>query len=303
MGLFSSIFGGSKSNQGSTQQSTQTGFGLNQSFSDSLSTSASRGVSSSQGTSTQSIAFEELFRQLYGGAVGATERAVQMVPALEGQAARLFNSGAEFLESLGGGVGQDYLSSRITGANPLVDEQIAALGDDIGTFLREDINPALADTAIRAGQLGGSRQGVAQGRAATAAVQEFQRGALGIRTADMAARDQAADQLARLQQQGAATGLSALPGLLGIAQGASTAGLTPFSALAAILGGPTVLTQSQQTAESEQSAESIAQAIAQSLGLSYDYGQSTGSSWGSSKGTPGALASIGSFLGGIGSLI
>lgn len=311
-GLFS--FGGSKSRSSSQSQSTQEGFGLSTSFSDSLSqslsqgtsyaqgtsgsqgTSFSSGLSTSQGASTQSIAFEELFRQLFGGATNAAAKAAQLVPALTGQAASLFDAGGQFLQQLQGGTGTDYLANRLTSPSSVVNEQIGLLGEDIGAFLRNEINPTLVSNAIKAGGLGGGRQGVAQGIASQAALQQFQRGAAGIRAQDQAQRDAIAGQLAGLQQQGAATGLGALGGLYDLATAGVGAELAPYQMLAQILGGPTVLTQSQQssygtqtgqsqqssfaqnTAESQQTAVSVARAIAESLGLSYDYGQSTSSS-------------------------
>jgi hypothetical protein len=267
-----SLFSFGKSKQSSQQQSTSSGFSQNVSNSGSFS----QGLSASQGTSTQGLAFQELFEQLYGGSFGAAAKAATQVPTLQGQAAQLFDAGTGFLQQLQGGTAQEYLANRISAANPLADQQIAALGGDIGAFLRDEINPTLTSKAVSAMQLGGGRQGVAQGKASAAALQEFQKGALGIRLADQASRDQAAGQLGALQQQGAATGLSSLGSLLGIGKEAAMADLAPQLALAQILGGSTVLTQSQQTA----SSSDLAQAFANALGYSYDTSQSTGSSKG-----------------------
>lgn len=267
-----SLFSFGKQKQSSQQQSTSSGFSTNVSNSNSFS----QGLSASQGTSTQDIAFADLFQQLYGSSLGAAAKAATQVPTLQGQAAQLFDAGTGFLQQLRGGTAQDYLANRISAANPLVNDQIAALGNDIGAFLRDEVNPTLTSKAVSAMQLGGGRQGVAQGKASQAALQEFQKGALGIRLADQAARDQAAGQLGALQQQGAATGLSSLDALLGIGKEAALADFAPQMALAQILGGPTVLTQSQQTA----SSSDIAQAFANAMGFSYDTSQSSGSSHG-----------------------
>src|SRR5690606_22738907 len=105
------------------------------------------------------------------------------------QANILFGAGTDFLGRLGGGPETDYLASRVAGQSPVLDEQIAALGEDVGRFFREELNPAITTQAVASGTLGGGRQGVAQGLAAEAAGREFQRGATALRAADIAARD------------------------------------------------------------------------------------------------------------------
>lgn len=267
-------------------QSSASSYGENQSFSDSLSRAFSQGTSS--GRSTQDVFLEDLFRSLYGQAGDATQGALDLVPELQGQAADLFNAGGSFLQSLQGNQGMDYMADRLSGSNPLVQENINALGGDIGAFLRDEINPVLTSNAVRAGGLGGSRQGVAQGAAANAALQQFQRGATGIRTADLAQRDQLAGQYGSLTNQAAGTGLGALGSLLGIGQQSAMAGMAPLSALAQIMGGPTVLTQSAN--QSQQTAEDFAQALARAWGFdtsesdSSSYGASNSSSYSSSYG-------------------
>jgi hypothetical protein len=268
-------FGGSKSKSSSSATSQDFGGNVSQSFSDSLS----RAVSGGQSTSSSNIAFEDLFRQMYGGATGAAADAAGAVPLLQGQAASLFSSGNQFLQSLQGGPSQDYLQGRMTGEHPLVDQQISALGDDLSRFFGEQLNPQITSTHVGGGTLGGGRQGVAQGMAMDSLGREFQQGALGIRVADMQARDQAARDLGQMQIGGAQTGLGSLGQMFGIAEGGAFAGMAPHTMLSQILGGPTVMNQSQSTQFSE--SESIAKAISEALGFSY--GSSDSSSKGSSK--------------------
>lgn len=268
-------FGGSTSKTKSTSNSLDYGANVSQSFSDSLS----RAISGGQSTSGQNIAFEDLYAQMYGGATGAAGRAAEQVPLLQGQAASLFSSGNQFLESLQGGSAQDYLQGRMTGDNPLVDQQIGALGDDLSRFFGEKLNPQITSNHVAGGTLGGGRQGVAQGMAMDSVGREFQQGALGLRAADMQQRDAAAGQLGMLQQQGAATGLGSLDDMFGIAQGGATAEMLPHQMLSQILGGPTALTSAQSTQFSE--SEAVARAISEAMGFSF--GESNSKSKGSSK--------------------
>lgn len=268
-------FGGSKSKNSSQSSSLDYGANVSQSFSDSLS----RAVSGGQSTSGSRVAFEDIFRDLYGSATGAAGRAAEMTPLLQGQAASLFSSGSQFLEQLAGGAERDYLRDRVSGDNPLVDEQIGALGEDLGRFFREQINPEIAMKGIAGGTLGGGRQGVAQGMAADSLAREFQRGATEIRAQDMGMRDAAARDLAGIEMQSAGSGLASLGSMLNLSETAATADLAPFAALSQILGGPTVLSESQSTQFSE--SEAIARAISEALGFSF--GESSSSSKGSSK--------------------
>lgn len=252
MSLFS--FGGSKSrttqrSESYSQDSSQAG-------------SVSGGYSTSGSQSQDSVAFEDLFAKLFGGAGDAAFGLD--TSTLTTQANQLFGSGASFLQGLQGTPEQEYLEGRITGENPLLQQNIDALGEDIGKFFSEQINPEITSQAVAGGTLGGGRQGVAQGLAAEAAGKEFQRGALGLRTADMAQRDAAATNLGGLRSQAAGTGLSALPGLAGLAEFAATSPLAPFMALADIMGGPTVLGQSS----SESEAGDFATSFSESFGYS-----------------------------------
>lgn len=258
MGLFG--IGGSK--QDSSSRGESSSLDLSQSG------SVSGGISGSQ--SEQAIAFEDVFARLFGGAEGA---AAGLDPGLlTGAANQLFSGGTQFLESLGGDAGSQYLEGRLAGDNAVLEQQIDLLGSDLGDFFSEEINPALTSQAIGGGQLGGGRQGVAQGLAADALGEQFVRGATELRAGDIAARDAAATQLSQQGGQNAAIGLGALPSLLGVAETGTYAALGPSERLAAILGDPTVLTQANA------SAEDFARAFASSFGTSKSTQESSGSS-------------------------
>lgn len=234
------MFGFNYGQSKTSSQSSSAGYGYSEqgSLSDSLSQARS--------SSGQNIAFEDLFRELYTGATGAAKKVSALAPGLSQQADLLFSGGVDFL---------DQLSPRDDG---VLNEQIDALGGDIGRFLREEVNPALVSRGVATGTLGGGRQGVAQGAAARAATEEFTQGVTGLRVADRAARDAAA-----------ATGLSALPGLFDIASAGAGAELMPYQALGSILGGPTTLTSS------ESESEAIARAISQAFGEDFSTSQSS----------------------------
>lgn len=291
MGLFSGLFGGGGASQQSQSTSSSTGYGFSSSLSDSLSRSISQGTASSLSGSSglsgsqQRIAFEDLFRELYGGATGATQKAAGLVPQLQGQAASLFNAGTGFLDTL-----QNQ-------AGGVADEQVAQLGSDLQRFYQEQIDPSIVGRGVATGTLGGSRGEVARGIASRGLFEEFARGSTNIRAADLARRSQAAQ-----------AGLGALPSLLNVAQGGATAGLTPYSALSQILGGPTALTSSfgEQTSfgqsESQQTSESIAQSIARALSEQFSSSTSQSTSSGVNKpegfGRALILTALPAFLGG-----
>lgn len=222
----------------SKQDSSSSGF----------STSESGQVSggSSVGLSTQDIAFEDLFAQLYGGATGAATKTIAQAPELAQAARSLFTGGTKFLQTMGQDAGSNYLTERISGTNPELEKQIALLKEDTGRLFSEQLNPAITSRAVAGGTLGGGRQGVAQGLATEAAANQFVRGATALRSEDLARRDAAAGQIAANSLTAASTGLGALPTLLDITERGQNAELGVYSSLASILGGPTTLTTSQQ---------------------------------------------------------
>ena len=142
---------------------------------------------------------------------------------LQGISQGLMGQGTQFLNNLQG-IGSPEMQAA----------QIGQLGTQLGDFFSEQINPAIRGNAQQAMQLGGSRQGIAQGLAAGKLGQAFSSGATDI--------------MANAQQQrlqASMGGLSQLPGLMGVAGDPYTAQYNPLMQFAAILGGPTVLNESQ----------------------------------------------------------
>ena len=257
-------FGGSKQRQSSSGQSTS----VDASRSGGISGSSSVGGSES----TQSIAFEDIFARLFGGAEGA---AGGLDPSMLTDASnQLFSGGLDFLDSLGGGADSDFLSARMSGESPVLGEQITGLGEDLGQFFNEQILPGISSEAIAGGGLGGGRQGVAQGMAADSISRDFARGVTDLRSADVAARDAAASTLGNQRIAGAQAGIAGLGSLAGIADFGFGAELAPFDRLAAILGGPTVTGESS----SFTSAEDFARNFSESFGSSQATNQSKGKS-------------------------
>lgn len=267
--------GGSSSRSSSSSSSLDYGANASTSFSDSLGTS----VSTARGGSSQRVANQSILDLLNASGVDAFGRASSLAPLLQGQAGQLFSGGMGFLDELqGGNAGSDYLSSRVSGQSPVLDQQIDALGGDLGRFFREELNPAITGDAVAAGQLGGGRQGVAQGRATDAVAREFQTGATNLRAQDMIARDNAAATYGAQRIGASQTGLAGLESLFGVAQGGAMADLSPVQMLASIIGGPTVLTDSYNT--SDASSIDIARAMSEAFGFNYGTSESSSSSRG-----------------------
>ncbi len=210
------------------------------SYGSDLSSSTSGGVSSAG--SQDSVAFEDIFARMFGGAEGA---AGGLDPSmLTGAANEMFSSGTGFMDSLSGGAASDYMENRLSGDNEVLQQQIDLLGEDLGNFFSEQINPEITAQAIGGGQLGGGRQGVAQGMAAGEVGDQFRRGATALRAGDINARDAVAGTLGQQGIQSAATGFQGMGSILGAADMGFSAGMAPYERLAAILGGPTTLNQS-----------------------------------------------------------
>lgn len=278
MGLFN--IGGSKSKTVETSESDA--YGYQGSSSDSLSQALSRSVSGGQSSSTSNIAFQDLFAQLYGNASGAAANMARAAPGFADDARALFTGGSQFLEGLaGGGPERAYLESRVSGGNPLLDDQIGALGEDVNEFLTESVLPGVTSQGVHAGSLGGSRNQLARSNAGRDALRTFTRGATELRSSDMASRDAAAQALQSGRVASAGTAFAGLPALYGVAEGGFNAGIAPYESLSSILGGPTVLTDAQSTDFSEASSEEIAAAMSRAFGE--DFSRSRGSSTSKSK--------------------
>lgn len=308
MGLLDSLFGGSKTSSTQRQESDSFGYGANSANSSSVSgatsTGRSAGVTGSSGTSRSgsSVFSSDLLRQLYSGAL-STADAINPGLATE-RVNQLFTGGTSILDRLGGGgAGQTYLESRLSGDNSkILEDQIGAIGSDLGDFFKNEINPTLTGDAISAGALGGGRQGVAQSGALSDIFKEFSTQAANLRAQDVTNRDAAALGLLGAQNASAQTGVSAIGQLSGLASG--TEALDPYLQLSQILGGPTVLNESESSQSafgqefSEQQASEYAQSIAEELGISYDEAHSlmTGTSKG--KTSNGIFKPIGLSFGG-----
>ncbi len=210
--------------------------------------------SSSQSSSSQEVFSADLFRQLFSGAsnvAGGIDTA-----GLTEAANQLFTSGSGFLSSLqeqaaGTDVAGEFLSSRISGEGGFVDENIASLGEDLGKFFNEELLPGITSEAVGGGQLGGGRQGVAQGKAIESVGREFRRGSLDIRNADLSQRTEAARILSAQKLSASQAGLTGVQQQFDLANAATLAPFSPFLTLSQIMGSPTTLSESQSTSKSK----------------------------------------------------
>ncbi len=213
------------------------------------------GGSTSESSSSQSVFEADIFSRLFGNAsnvAGNIDTA-----GLTEAANSLFNSGQGFLGSLqeqaaGTDVSGQFLSDRISGEGGFVDENIAALGEDLGQFFNEELLPGITSQAVGGGQLGGGRQGVAQGKAIESVGREFRRGSLDIRNADLRARTDAAKALSAQKLSASQAGLTGVQQQFDLKNAATLAPFSPFLTLADILGGPTTLTESSSSSSSLQ---------------------------------------------------
>lgn len=240
-------FGGTKSSTRSSSESRDQSIAGSQ--------SGGFGVSSSE----DRLAFEDVFARLFGGAEGA---AAGLDPSMLTEAANtLFTGGTGFMDSLGADAGSQYMEGRL-GENEVLREQIDLLGEDLGKFFDEELLPGITSEAVGGGQLGGGRQGVAQGRAVDAVGEQFTRGATALRAGDIGARDAVAGTLAGNDVQGTMAALQGIPALAGVADMGFGAGMEPHARLAAILGGPTTLTSAGS------SSADFARSFSESFGYS-----------------------------------
>lgn len=204
-----------------------------------------------QSTSEQEVFLQDFFRRLFSG---ATDVAGGIdTQGLTDAANALFSSGSGFLSDLQGisagtDVSGEFLRGTISGEGGLVEENISALGEDLSQFFNEELLPGVQSEAVAGGQLGGGRQGVAEGKAIEAVGREFRRGSLDIRNADLRRRQDAATQLAAQRLSASEAGLTGAQQQFELANAATLAPFSPFLTLAQILGDPTVLTQQQSTA-------------------------------------------------------
>lgn len=271
MGLFG--FGGSTSKQSSESQSSsfdnQDSFGFNFGKSGSVSGGASQ--------SQSRIAFEDIFSQFFGDSASAA--AGINTGKISDAANFLFSGGTSFLEGLGGDAGSKFLTDRISGIDEIANQQVDQLGADLERFLGENVSRGITAGGVQAGTLGGGRGEVQKGIAERGAAEAFIEGATNIRANSRAEQDAIAQFLSGQAGTNAQIGFQALPGLFELSQGGALAGMTPFMMLSEILGGPTVLTDS----ESSQFGESFGLDIGAQASTGRAGSQSTSSSRGSTK--------------------
>jgi hypothetical protein len=229
----------------------------------------------SQSTSGQSVAFGDLFSQLYGNASSAAGRAVAGAGELGATARQLFTGGSNFLSNLGQDAGTSYLTDRLQN-NDVQTAQLDTLREQTGRLFSENINPAITSRNVQGGTLGGSRQGVAQGIGMGAAADAFTQGATQILSNNQQQKDTAAAQVLQGSLGAASTGLGALPNLLNLATQGNNSELGVYGVLSSILGGPTTLSSSQSTSISESLAKAFSQATSQGSGKSSSFGLSVG---------------------------
>lgn len=276
--------GKSKSQQQAEAYSEGGAYGTSMSESGDVSGSTSQAIGGGTSRSTQSVAFEDLYAQMFGGASGAAARGVAGAPELAAVTRQLFSGGMNFMDQLGDDAGSEYLEDRLSGDNPVLNEQIQLLEGDVGRLFSEQLNPAITSRAVAGGTLGGGRQGVAQGMAMEVAAREFARGATALRSDDIARRDAAAMSVAQNSLAATSTGLGALPTLVDLASAGNTAELDVYTQLAGILGGPTVLSESNAQDFSRSTSESAAQAFSRSFGTNQSWNKGTSSSSGKASG-------------------
>jgi len=172
-------------------------------------------------------------------------------------------------QSQGRGLGQGQLQRIASGSDPAVQGQIDALGSDLARQFSQ-LLPGITNQAVGGGQLGGGRQGVAQGLLGQATQDAFGQGAADIRFQDLQRQFGAASTLQQGQQaaggalgqlggqQELATaglnqagllgqgqlglgGLQSLQGLFNLGFSPFEAEFSPLQNLNQIIGGPTVL--------------------------------------------------------------
>ena len=219
-------------------------------------------------------------QQFLGGLQGTQQQLGQFGQAGFGQG----QAGIDALTGIAQGTNPaaQALQQQAQGQNPFLQQQIGQLGEDVTRQFERGISATNLE-AVGGGQLGGGRQGVAQGLLGESATRQFAQGATALRNQDLNRQFQASSQLLQQQgfagaqlgglgqQQGLGNQASALQGFLGQGQlglgglgqlqGQFNLGFSPFQAefsplqsLAGIIGGPTVLSQGQSTGSSKGSS-------------------------------------------------
>lgn len=195
--------------------------------------------------------FLDFLRNTGVGLFGQQQQGLQ---GLFGTSQDLFGQGQQLIQGAQQNPFLQGLQQQAGGNPELVAAQTQQLGTDIGQFFQQQILPGISRQATGVGQLGGGRQGVAQGLAAQGAGQAFQRGAVGFQQADAQRSLQAGLGGGQLALGGAQTGLEGLSGLQGLLESPFGTQMQSLMALLASIGGPTVLSEQQATSQSESSS-------------------------------------------------
>ena len=233
------------------------GIGFGGQESSTKTTSNAQSTDSSFGASTQNIFGSDLFKSLYAGAFGAAGNVAANLPTFQGDARTLFSGGTDFLKNLAGGdAGSDYMASRLSGGDDILQQQISGLGSDLGKFFNEQLLPGITSESINNGALGGGRQGVAEGSAAGEVARQFAQGVTALRSNNQSQLDTLAGKYTDSRTAAAGVGLGSLPSILGLSSAGLTADMIPSELLAKILGGPTTLTDSLSVASGQSTANS-----------------------------------------------
>lgn len=159
--------------------------------------------------------------------------------------------------------------------NPYAMQQVGQLGQNLGQFFREQLNPSITGSAVGVGGLGGSRQGIAQGMGVNSMMQQFQQGATGImnnayntganmatnydqmRLSGMGQAGTLANQNQALNQQGLVQSGQMYQNAFNMGGNAMNAAWGPLSNYMQAIGGPIGLTQSR--GDSSQTAVEVLQ--------------------------------------------
>jgi len=189
--------------------------------------------------------------RLYAGAEGMFNNQSQNVPGAAAAYAQEGLGGARAgmksmmdIASTGGPVGQ-YAQPN----NELAQQQLAAMSGDIGQNFQRNVLPALNSQAGVAGGMGGSRNAIGRGLAASDAQSQIANAGTNLygRQYEIGAQAAGAATQARL---GAA---SELPGmgasLYNLGMSPYTAQWAPMTALTSMLGSPVTLAQSKQSSK------------------------------------------------------
>jgi hypothetical protein len=222
------------------------GFNYNQSNSSSKNQSTASGSSATNVWGEQSPFLQSLYNQgagILGQQQGAGQAAQGQVDQFMPGVQQGFQ-GMQGIGQTGGPIGQ-FADPN----NSMVNQQIGNLGQQLGDFFNNQLMPGIAGQAVDVGGFGGARQGVAQGAAAGHVAQQFQQG-----STDLMANAYGNAQNAAGQQTQAMLGANSALG--GMAGDAFNLGMSPYNAAwgplqqqAGLLGGPAMLSQSQQQSQ------------------------------------------------------